>query len=125
MSDIFYSQVDTNLQLELYARAASGMKNRRTKDINYMVSKIANVAITPYDVTYDTGSTDSNQEFVITKTPLPYAILGGIGVRQGEYLPTGPRGFITDRINSVTDADGNLLDTRTNTSKRIRILRLS
>ena len=119
MSDIFYSQVDTNLQLELYARAAAGMKNRRTKDINYMVSKIANVAITPYDVTYDTGSTDSNQEFVITKTPLPYAILGGIGVRQGEYLPTGPRGFITDRINSVTAADGKLLDTRTNTSKRI------
>jgi hypothetical protein len=84
-----------------------------------MVSKIANVAITPYDVTYDTGSTDSNQEFVITKTPIPYAILGGIGVRQGEYLPTGPRGFITDRKNSVNDTTNNLQDTRTNTSKRI------
>jgi hypothetical protein len=113
MSDIFYSQVDANLQLELLARAAAGRGNRRTEDINYMVSKIANVAITPYDVTYVTGSSDSKDEFVFTKTPLPYAILGGAGVRQGEYLPTGPSGFITDRKFTI---DG---DSRTNTSKRI------
>ena len=113
MSDIFYSQVDANLQLELLARAAAGRGNRRTEHINYMVSKIANVAITPYDVTYVTGSSDSKDEFVFTKTPLPYAILGGAGVRQGEYLPTGPSGFITDRKFTI---DG---DSRTNTSKRI------
>ena len=113
MSDIFYSQVDANLQLELLARAAAGKGNRRTEDINYMVSKIANVAITPYDVTYVTSTSDSKDEFVFTKTPLPYAILGGAGVRQGEYLPTGPSGFITDRKFTI---DG---DSRTNTSKRI------
>jgi hypothetical protein len=118
MSDIFYSQVDTNLQLELLARAAAGKGNRRTEHINYMVSKIANVAITPYDVTYVTGSSDSKDEFVFTKTPLPYAILGGAGVRQGEYLPTGEHGFITDRIYSITGSDGNATS-RTNTSKRI------
>jgi hypothetical protein len=118
MSDIFYSQVDANLQLELLARAAAGRGNRRTEHINYMVSKIANVAITPYDVTYVTGSSDSKDEFVFTKTPLPYAILGGAGVRQGEYLPTGEHGFVTDRIYSIKDINDKT-DQRTNTSKRI------
>ena len=118
MSDIFYSQVDANLQLELLARAAAGKGNRRTKDINYMVSKVANVAITPYDITYVTGSNADNQQTVSEKIPITEAILGGAGVRQGEYLPTGPRGFVTDRIYSITDSDGNETS-RTNTSKRI------
>lgn len=115
MSDIFYSQVDANLQLELLARAAAGKGNRRTKDINYMVSKVANVSITPYDVT---GSNADNQQAVSEKIPITEAILGGAGVRQGEYLPTGPRGFVTDRIYSITGSDGKA-DQRTNTSKRI------
>ena len=127
MSDIFYSQVDANLQLELLARAAAGRGNRRTEDINYMVSKIANVAITPYDVTYVPTSTreavastlnGNPQQFSSKKEPITEAILGGAGVRQGEYLPTGPRGFVTDRIYSITDSDGNATS-RTNTSKRI------
>ena len=118
MSDIFYSQVDANLQKELLARAAAGKGNRRTKDINYMVSKVANVAITPYDITYVTGSNADNQQAVSEKIPITEAILGGTGVRQGEYLPTGPRGFVTDRIYSITDSDGNATS-RTNTSKRI------
>ena len=118
MSDIFYSQVDANLQLELLARAAAGKGNRRTKDINYMVSKVANVAITPYDITYVTGSNADNQQTVSEKIPITEAILGGAGVRQGEYLPTGPRGFVTDRIYSITGSDGNATS-RTNTSKRI------
>ena len=122
MSDIFYSDVDANLRLELLARAAAGMKNRRTKDIDYMVSKIANVAITPYDVTYvasnGTDSDAAKNAVVSTKTAITEAILGGAGVRQGEYLPTGPRGFVTDRIYSITGSDGNATS-RTNTSKRI------
>jgi len=118
MSDIFYSQVDPNLQEELLARAAAGKRNRRTKDINYMVSKIANVSITPYDISYVTGSNTDNQQAVSEKIPITEAILGGAGVRQGEYLPTGPRGFVTDRIYSITGSDGKA-DQRTNTSKRI------
>jgi len=127
MSDIFYSQVDANLQLELLARAAAGKGNRRTKDINYMVSKIANVSITPYDITYVPTNTiealgaalnGNPQQFSSKKEPITEAILGGAGVRQGEYLPTGPRGFITDRIYSITGSDGKA-DQRTNTSKRI------
>ena len=127
MSDIFYSQVDANLQLELLARAAAGKGNRRTKDINYMVSKVANVSITPYDVTYVPTNTNealaaelkgNPRQFSSKKTPITEAILGGAGVRQGEYLPTGPRGFVTDRIYSITGSDGNATS-RTNTSKRI------
>jgi hypothetical protein len=127
MSDIFYSQVDANLQKELLARAAAGKGNRRTEHINYMVSKIANVAITPYDVTYVPTSTreavastlnGNPQQFSSKKEPITEAILGGAGVRQGEYLPTGPRGFVTDRIYSITGSDGNATS-RTNTSKRI------
>lgn len=118
MSDIFYTQVDANLQLELEARAAAGRSNRRTKDINYMVSKVANVSITPYDVKYVTGGDTGNQQLVSEKTSIESAVLGGKGVRQGEYLPSGPRGFITDRKFDVTDENGRT-DTRTNTSKRI------
>jgi hypothetical protein len=127
MSDIFYSQVDANLQLELLARAAAGKGNRRTEHINYMVSKIANVAITPYDVTYVPVKgrrrhlarlAGKPQQFSINKNPITEAILGGAGVRQGEYLPTGEHGFITDRIYSITGSDGNATS-RTNTSKRI------
>jgi len=126
MSDIFYSQVDANLQLELLARAAAGKRNRRTKDINYMVSKVANVSITPYDVTYVPTNTNearisalkgNPQQFSSKKEPITEAILGGAGVRQGEYLPTGPRGFVTDRKFDFTDTDGK--KSRTNTSKRI------
>ena len=118
MSDIFYTQVDANLQAELMARAAAGKGNRRTKDINYMVSKIANVAITPYEVDYITGSNSNNQQLISKKTAIPSAILGGAKVRQDEYLPSGPRGFVTDRQFTVTDENG-VVDSRTNTSKRI------
>jgi len=79
-----------------------------------MVSKVANVSITPYDIT---GSKASNQQAVSEKIPITEAILGGAGVRQGEYLPTGPRGFVTDRKFDFTDTDGK--KSRTNTSKRI------
>ena len=107
MSDIFYSEVDANLQKELNARAAAGIRNRTTADINYMVSKIANVQITPYA----TAKRESTIEA---------AILGGLNVRQGEYLPTGPQGYTNDRKFSVTDEkNGGPVQERTNTSKRI------
>jgi hypothetical protein len=92
-----------------------------------MVSKVANVSITPYDVTYVPTNTNealaaelkgNPRQFSSKKTPITEAILGGAGVRQGEYLPTGPRGFVTDRIYSITGSDGNATS-RTNTSKRI------
>ena len=47
MSEIFYSQVDLNLQQELNARALAGHR-RTTADLNYMLSKVANVQIKAY-----------------------------------------------------------------------------
>jgi len=114
MSDIFYTSVDANLRKELQARAAAGRRNRTTKDINFMVSKIANVQITPFS-----GSGDVKTK----KTAIQPAILGGKQVHQGEFLPTGPQGFITDRkfkiTNTKPDPDNPVKPDRTNTSKRI------
>ena len=48
--DIFYSQVDANLQKELRERARAGAtdKTRTTKYMNYMLEKIANVEMVAY-----------------------------------------------------------------------------
>jgi len=124
MSDIFYTEVDANLQKELLARAAAGRRNRTTKDINYMVSKIANVQITPYKVEYESKTKDK-PDVVTKKTPISEATLGGAYVRQGEFLPTGPNGFLADRSiekrdETDLDREGNAkTETITNTSKRI------
>jgi hypothetical protein len=114
MSDIFYTEVDANLQKELLARAAAGRKNRRNDDINYMISKIANVTLTPFE----------NPD---RQKPIIAATLGGAGTITGEYLPTGPNGFLSDRPFSITDSsvntnglgDGVTISSKTNTSKRI------
>jgi hypothetical protein len=47
MSNIFYSQVDDAVQLELNARGNAG-KRRNTQDLNFMLGKIANVQLTAY-----------------------------------------------------------------------------
>ena len=114
MSDIFYSQVDRNLQIELNSRGAAGRYDRTTNSINFMLEKIANVQIIPY----------KEQD---RKDAIASAILGGYTVRSGEYLPSGPDGFLTDRKykyteRGITDA-GSIVDKakeqRTNSSRRI------
>ena len=117
MSDIFYTSVDKNLRLELNRRAAAGRKNRSTKDINYMLTKIANVQITPYDVEYvpaDATKKEKNEQVVSKKTAIKPAILGGGTVRQGEFLPTGENGFLNNRKFKKSDASVG-----SNTSNRI------
>ena len=82
--DIFYSQVDANLQLELNARGKAGFSSKTNKDLQFMLEKIANVYITPY--------TDE------TKTKeIANASLGGAAMRSGEYMPTGKNGYLSDR----------------------------
>ena len=82
--DIFYSQVDANLQLELNARGKAGFSSKTNKDLQFMFEKIANVYITPY--------TDE------TKTKeIANASLGGAAMRGGEYMPTGKNGYLSDR----------------------------
>lgn len=113
MSEIFYSQVDPNLQLELNARGRSGKFSRTTADLQFMLEKIANVTIIPY--------TDAERKKQITE-----AILGGTTVRSGEYLPSGPNGFLSDRKYEFTESgfEGDKIvqktkEQRTNTSRRI------
>jgi len=77
MSDLFYSQVNEAVQRELKARANAGV-NRTTKDLNFMLEKIANVKLTAY------RKTDPNPGDEIED-----AILGGDSIRTSDYLPTG------------------------------------
>jgi hypothetical protein len=113
MSEIFYSQVDENLQKELNARGRSGKFSRTTQDMQFMLEKIANVTLIPYK--------DADR-----KIQLVEAILGGNTVRSGEYLPSGPSGFLSDRKYNYAASifeNGEIVqktkETRTNTSRRI------
>lgn len=88
MSNIFYSEVDPAVQLELNARGNAG-KNRTTADINFMVGKIANVQLTAYK----SGSADPGTEV---------GFLGGSDVTVGRYLPSGENGFLMNSKYTVT-----------------------
>ena len=74
MSEIFYSEVDRNLQIELNARAGAAQR-RTNKDVDFMLGKIGNVTIIPY----------------VAKNgkPIKEAILGGKTTRSDNYLPNG------------------------------------
>jgi hypothetical protein len=105
--NIFYSQVDNAVQTELNARGNSG-KNRTTRDIDFMVGKLANVQISAYN----TGSADPNA--LIAE---PYGTLGGTKLTTGRYMPSGPGGFLTNptyQIESIsTGPDGQAVLNKT------------
>jgi len=84
--NIFYTEVDKNLQLELNARGKTGFQSRSTNAIDFMVGKVANVEITAYQ-----GSS-SISGVVIN----PQAILGGAQTQTGRYLPSGKNGYLAD-----------------------------
>jgi len=119
MSDIFYSEVDRNLWQELNARGQSGKFNRNTADLDFMLGKVANVAIVPYNL-------DKNNPEI--KYTIREAILGGKTVISNEYLPSGEQGFLSDRrytvYNKLRKSDNNNEDSipsgeRLNKSRRI------
>ena len=91
MSEIFYSQVDLNLQQELNARALAGHR-RTTADLNYMLSKVANVRINAYEF----NSKDVYAVDVVNE-------LGGRNVTSAQYLPTGPYGYLSPFNISKTE----------------------
>ena len=91
MSNIFYSQVDPNLQVELDLRGNSG-KNRTTEDINFMVGKLANVQLTAFE--------DNKPD--PTKIVREHGILGGANVRSGRYLPAT---FLSKQDYTTTTID--------------------
>ena len=49
MSQIFYSELDKHLQLELDARARAGNGDRSETALRYMTEKVANVSVTAYE----------------------------------------------------------------------------
>jgi hypothetical protein len=91
MSNIFYSEVDRNLQLEMNARGRSGFYDRSEKALNYMLNKIANVEITAY------AGNDTTSAVV--------GVLGGSQMLSGRYMPTGKDGFLTRPIISQDTID--------------------
>ena len=91
MSDIFYSEVDKNLQKELNARASAGRYDRSDTAIAYMTEKIANVQLTAYAE----GSKRDKTKIVHT--------LGGKSVLTDEFLPSGDYGYLTTRPYTLKD----------------------
>ena len=119
MSDILYSNVDDKLRLELQYRGRAGSYSRSTADLKFMLEKIASVRVVAY-------KSSSKLELI------PGSELGGYSVREGEYLPSGPNGFITDRKYTVSERqigqtqindriyeNGKTIEERTNSSRRI------
>jgi hypothetical protein len=102
MSNIFYTEVDKNLQTELNARGRAGFSYRTTKSLNFMLGKVANVQLTAYEGN-DSKSPISKQ----------YGVLGGLQLQTGRYMPSGKDGFLTeqtytrDSINFYTEQDVN------------------
>lgn len=86
MSNIFYTEVDKLLQIELNARGRAGFSDRSTNALDFMLGKIANVQLIAYD------GNDS-------KSPIAkqYGVLGGLQLQTGRYLPSGPKGFLSDQ----------------------------
>jgi len=103
MSNIFYSEVDKNLQNELNARGRAGFSDRSTKSLNFMLGKVANVQLIAYE--------NSSSKSAIADPE--YGILGGNKILSGRYMPNGPDGFLTEKkydqksINFYTETQIN------------------
>jgi hypothetical protein len=115
MSDgnIFYSQIDLNLQAELNARGRAGMQRRTNSSLNYMLEKIANAEIVAMvDQKHVDPKDPENEKNILHR-------LGGKDVREGAYLPTGVNGFLTKRQTLITDPQNPIGTTSIDSSYRI------
>jgi hypothetical protein len=88
MSNIFYSEVDANLQAELNARGNAGGQ-RKTADLNWMLGKIANAEILAYE-----GNS------IETLVDSPYAVLGGRTVLESRFQPAT---YLSNQTYEVTN----------------------
>lgn len=91
--DIFYSQVDANLQREIRARAQAGASGeyRSTKYISYMLEKNANVSMIAY--------ADNERTKILTDSTI-----GDHQQLSGPFLPSGRAGYLTDKKYQIIDA---------------------
>ena len=83
MADLFYSEVYETVQNEIAARGIAGTFSRTTKDLDFMLGKIANVSLYAHKV---------HDLEVIT----PFFEIGGFKMREGGFLPTGPDGYLNN-----------------------------
>ena len=119
MSDegnIFYSQVDLNLQSELNTRGKAGMHDRSERSLNYMLEKVANVELIAM-----TDQKHLDTEDVLSEKKILHR-LGGSSVRSGEYLPTGNNGFLKERVTKISNPasiDGSLKERVTQLAKSV------
>ena len=102
MSEIFYSELDPNLRLELNERALAS-RNKDVKHLDYMLGKVANAKYTAYE--------GADAEKLIHE-------LGGDLVRGVQYQPGGPSGFLSPTGDSriVTELDWVVTGTRNSKS---------
>ena len=103
MSEIFYSELDPNLKLELNERAIAS-RNKDVKHLDYMLGKVANAKYTAYE-----GADATNSIFT----------LGGKSVRGKQYQPGGESGFLSEIGNSVTAEELDWVVTGTGNSKTV------
>ena len=82
MSDIFYSQVNQKLAQELDLRGDAGKSGRNNKQLNYMLTKIANVELKAYKAQ------------VVADDQVLDGVLGGKTTRSTAFLPSGPDGYL-------------------------------
>ena len=97
--DIFYSEVDQNLQDELRHRAASGF-NRTERDLHFQLDKVANVSLAAY-----TGNDRTDLD--TTSFIGPVVLSGEIGFPRPTFLPSGKPGYLNEnaeiRTQTITE----------------------
>lgn len=95
--NIFYTQVDTNLQKELNARAQSAFK-RDTNSLNFMLSKYATIELSAYD---GPGPAVDDSNLI--------HVLGGTKILGKPYLPGGTQGFLSENrtVEKPVDVEWN------------------
>ena len=69
--NIFYDNVDINLQTELNARGRDGFSDRTNNALNFMLSKIANVKVTAFEGTGSASKPISSNQFGVLGGNIP------------------------------------------------------
>jgi len=98
MSNIFYTEVDANLQAELNERGQAGRFKRSSRYIKYMTEKIANVEITAYEP----PPAKSKRARGPQRPDDKFGTLGGYSTRGGRYMPSGDEGYLNSLQKTYT-----------------------
>jgi len=106
--DIFYSEVDKNLQKELNARALAGALKKDKTDIDFMTTKMTSVQISAFN----NPKLANNQLAKFKGNASKFSVLAGQNVRGGDYVPlqsqtvtTYLRGLRDNYLGAEPDAD--------------------